>query len=511
MLARIALGVTVFASIAIGAAPAAAQSRPDVARLLVTVVDQSGAVIPNAKVTVTGQEPATSKAEIAPAPTSLAGVATIDGLPAGRYTIQAEFRGFETVTVRDVRVRAGDNASLDHAADQEDRRGRDRRAATSRAPRSIRAAMAFSTVLTREQIAALPDDPDEMAAVLQAMAPPGVDDPRGRVHGRPAAAEVADPIDPAAAHGHDGRAEPRRPEGRDLHRHHDAARQRAASAASTDFTLRDDALNARNPFTPVKGDERLKRVGVSMSGHDPAEHVRRISFDRAEARQYDTATCSSRPSRGSMRAEPCGSRSRRSNINGRIRSRGEPEITCCALALQRVGVRALGTWASAASISPSARTRRDIADNIVRDSPRTVRSAGGSSASRGCRCAGRIEPGRVDARGADDPRARRVHQRRRAAVGVDVTRSSSRPRPISTTSAARTRCAPASSLEGGRYRSDDMSNYLGTYHVREPRRLRGRPAVHLHAADRRSDRRLHNLQVGLYVQDDYRMSRRACC
>ena len=32
---------------------------------------------------------------------------------------------------------------------------------------------AFSTVLTREQIAALPDDPDEMEAALKAMSPPG--------------------------------------------------------------------------------------------------------------------------------------------------------------------------------------------------------------------------------------------------------------------------------------------------------------------------------------------------
>ena len=41
---------------------------------------------------------------------------------------------------------------------------------------------AFSTVLTREQIAALPDDPDEMEAVLKAMAPPGAHDARRRLH-----------------------------------------------------------------------------------------------------------------------------------------------------------------------------------------------------------------------------------------------------------------------------------------------------------------------------------------
>jgi hypothetical protein len=33
-----------------------------------------------------------------------------------------------------------------------------------------------------------------------------------------------------------------------------------------DFAFRDDALNARNPFAPVKGDEGLQRYGASLSG-----------------------------------------------------------------------------------------------------------------------------------------------------------------------------------------------------------------------------------------------------
>ena len=41
---------------------------------------------------------------------------------------------------------------------------------------------------------------------------------------------------------------------------------------STDFTFRDDALNARNPFTPVKGDEQLRQYGLSLSGPIKANH-----------------------------------------------------------------------------------------------------------------------------------------------------------------------------------------------------------------------------------------------
>ena len=103
---------------------------------------------------------------------SATGVATIDGLPLGRYTVQAEFPGFETVIVRDVRVRAGEtkrSITLPIKKMSEDVTvGRDKQTAALDP-----VGLAFSTVLTREQIAALPDDPDEMEAILKAMAPPG--------------------------------------------------------------------------------------------------------------------------------------------------------------------------------------------------------------------------------------------------------------------------------------------------------------------------------------------------
>ena len=111
------------------ASPAFAQTSADPARLVVTVADQTGGVIPNAKVTVTAQDAAKPTAAIAPVTTAESGIATVERLAPGRYTIQAEFPGFETATVRDVRVGAGDNnrRTVD-AADQEGRRGRHGRA-----------------------------------------------------------------------------------------------------------------------------------------------------------------------------------------------------------------------------------------------------------------------------------------------------------------------------------------------------------------------------------------------
>src|SRR6476661_11258482 len=80
--------------------------------LRVTVVDPSNAVIVGATVTVTGVEETTGARTIAPVRTADGGVATIANLVPGRYTIQAEFPGFETRVLKEVRVRAGDNKQV---------------------------------------------------------------------------------------------------------------------------------------------------------------------------------------------------------------------------------------------------------------------------------------------------------------------------------------------------------------------------------------------------------------
>ena len=155
-----------------GAALAAEAQTPRTGRLTVTVADQTGAIIPNATVTVTGGEQATSAVKPPPGQTSPQGIATFEGLPAGRYQLQAEFEGFETSIVKELRVRAGDNrqnvilaikkvedtvvVGQDAASAASDRRG-----------------PTFGTVLTREQIDALADDPDEARRQLEELAGPG--------------------------------------------------------------------------------------------------------------------------------------------------------------------------------------------------------------------------------------------------------------------------------------------------------------------------------------------------
>ena len=89
-----------------------AQAARDV-RVTVTVVDQTGAVIPNAKVTVIpagaqlpppGTPPAATPAAPGrePVTTNEKGIATIGGLAPGRFNIVAEFPGFEPRTLRDI-------------------------------------------------------------------------------------------------------------------------------------------------------------------------------------------------------------------------------------------------------------------------------------------------------------------------------------------------------------------------------------------------------------------------
>src|SRR5690242_12807142 len=86
----LAIAITLFASTA-----AAQTSR---ATLRVTVRDQSGAVIPNATVAIEETEKSVL--------TDSKGVATIENVPPGRYSVAVSFSGFETRTLTDLRLKA---------------------------------------------------------------------------------------------------------------------------------------------------------------------------------------------------------------------------------------------------------------------------------------------------------------------------------------------------------------------------------------------------------------------
>jgi hypothetical protein len=152
-----------FVSFAPASAPAKGQAAKD-ARVTITVVDQTGAVIPNATVTLTTAAPGA----IAPATTNDKGIAVVAGLTPGRYTIQAEFPGFETRILKDLQVKAGDNKHVAVLAIQ----GLQDSVTVSRDAREAASdrRSTFGTAMTREQIEALSDDPDEMQQQLQDIA-----------------------------------------------------------------------------------------------------------------------------------------------------------------------------------------------------------------------------------------------------------------------------------------------------------------------------------------------------
>jgi hypothetical protein len=234
------------------------------ATMRVTVVDPSGAVIVGAHVTIAPTRPTPSGTVNPPAATmetSSRGEATFSALDAGRYTIHVESPGFAPYDARDVRVRSGDNhrdVKLAIAAIAETVQvGRDPQERASD-PRSD----AFATVLGQAEINELPDDPDEMEQMLRDMAGPGA---TFRVNGF-----------------RGGKLPPKSQiQQIRFRRNMFAADAHEAGFMSVDITTKpgfDDwrgatnigfrgaALEARNAFAPVKGDEERGRYGFSLNG-----------------------------------------------------------------------------------------------------------------------------------------------------------------------------------------------------------------------------------------------------
>src|SRR5688500_18789853 len=96
------------AVLAMTAAPARAQDR-QTGTLRGVSNDPSGAVIPNAMATLKGTDTANRNVTIPAVTSDGQGVASAPDVPPGRYAVTASFPGFESRTLSDVRVRAGDN------------------------------------------------------------------------------------------------------------------------------------------------------------------------------------------------------------------------------------------------------------------------------------------------------------------------------------------------------------------------------------------------------------------
>lgn len=249
----------------LAAAPVAAAAQGAAAqpgRLRVVVTDPSNAIIPGALVSLFGAEGSTKAIVRTDVATDMEGTAVFDGLPAGRYNIQVMFDGFETVGVMDLRLKAGEQFRREVQLPikrQEESVAVGRDAATNASdPKNGR----FDTSLTKDQIDALPDDPDEMAAVLEEMAGPGanirVDGFRGgRLPPKDQIRSIRISRDPFAAENH----------GSGLV-HIDIVTQPGIGPlrGGMNFNFADDALNARTATQPSKGDMRNQMLGFNLSG-----------------------------------------------------------------------------------------------------------------------------------------------------------------------------------------------------------------------------------------------------
>ena len=224
-------------------------------RLEVIARDPSGAVVDKAQVYLIKDGKLQSKAQ-----TNQRGEARITKVAAGRYQVHIEAVGFKTVDV-DVDLTPGLNrkeVTLEIDPIKVDVDVADEAQVRNTNPNGP----AFSNVLTEEQIAQLPDDPEEFENAVNQLAGPGA---QIRVNGfrggklppKSQIREIRFRLNPYAAENHDsgfGLVDIITKPGVNLWH------------GSFNFGFRDEALNARQIFAPFRGPEQQRRFGLSLDG-----------------------------------------------------------------------------------------------------------------------------------------------------------------------------------------------------------------------------------------------------
>jgi hypothetical protein len=244
----------------LAATPALAQAPRD-ARVQVTVVDQTGGVVPNATVNLTGLETATQAQTIPPGTTAENGIAILEKVTPGRYSITAEFPGFDLGLVRDIRVRAGDNRHVVvlPLAKLEQTVTVGRNIAEVAADRR---SSEFGNTVAQAQIDALSDDPTELQRQLQ---------------------ELAGPDAVIRVDTFEGQMLPPKAQIKSVHVVRDQFAAESANPGTTfvdvitqpgigpirgglNFTFRDEAMMARSPLVATKGPEQSRGFSGNVGG-----------------------------------------------------------------------------------------------------------------------------------------------------------------------------------------------------------------------------------------------------
>jgi carboxypeptidase family protein len=226
------------------------------ASLEVIVKDPSGALINKAQVQLIRNGKAQSAAQ-----TNQRGEAKFSKVSPGQYQLHIEAAGFKAQEIEVVDLGAGVNRkeiSLEIEPVKVDVDVADEAQVRNTNPNGP----AFSNVLTADQIAQLPDDPDEFENAINQLAGPGA---QIRVNGfrggklppKSQIREIRFRLNPYAPENHDA--------GFGLV---DIITKPGVNSwhGSFNFGFRDEALNGRQIFAPFRGPEQQRRFGLSLDG-----------------------------------------------------------------------------------------------------------------------------------------------------------------------------------------------------------------------------------------------------
>ena len=472
---------------------ALADQRVQTGTLRITVHDQSGAVVPGAVVRIREADVAAADIPLDGLLSDGLGVAIAQNLVTGKYAVEVSFPGFETKIVPDVRVRTGENRRDITLAiqklDQSVSVARDPETSASD-PNNDR----FGTVLSKQQIDALPDDPDEMEKMLTEMAGPGatirVDGFRGgRLPPKSQIRSIRFSRDLFAAENHGGGMV-----------FVDIVTQPGLGPlrGGLDVTFRDDSLNARNAFIDEKGPEQTQQYTFNLSGTLLKERTS-FSLSAGGASLYDSANV--------FAALPGGSRSLairrpsdRMNVNTRIDHALTKAQTLRATFQQNQNEqRNLGVG----SYDLSERAFRRTSDD------RVLRLSESGPWSRSVFAESRFQLHWLSTEAASAselPTVRVLDAFTTGGAQQAGGRESTEIEWATNVDWAKGRHAVRAGalVEGGSYRSDSRTNYLGTYTFTSLAEYEtGRPATY----SRRTGDPLveySHWQAGVFVQDDWR-------
>jgi len=468
-----------------------AQSSRD-ARALVTVVDVTGAILPGATVTVAPDEAGATGVTVT---ANDMGLATIPGLKPGRYTIKAEFTGFDTGELADVRLRAGDNKhqlelELTGFTDNVEV-GRDSQSAAADPNGG-----SLSTTLTAEEIEALSEDTNELMRQLIEMAGGAA---RVRIDGfnggtlpsRDVIRSIRIVRDTFPAENHSAEND-----GIDI------ITQAGVGPIRGGFStrVRDSVLNGSNPFVEVKAPERTQNFDANFGG-TIVPNKSSFNLFMGGRKQYDTPVATFTTATG-----------KQSTLLGRRPNDGWNANAMFDYALTKAQILRIGYSQNSSSRSNLGIGGFDLQERAYssESSNHELRVQEAGPVGRNAFLNTRLEVSMNRNQSVASLEAQTIRVLDGFTSGGAQTKGGTRQKDWELDSdfnyvRGKHTLRTGIQLEGRHYRTDSQSNYLGTFIFSSSEDFQNGKA-------RNFTRRIgdplivySHLQAGIYLQDDYRI------